>query len=99
MLKPNEAQVVACQVKINCRDVTHPDGEISYEQVVEYAHPGFFTKYPDPDPYKRPVFTVTYRHKVPWNELLGERNGSLTPGQRVKCTGGMIINCCITGNA
>lgn len=94
-----QAVTTSVGLKINARDVIHLDEHITYEQVVEHAHPGFFEKYPDPDPLKRPVFTVTYSHKVPWSLLHGERTGSLTPGQKVRCTGGMIINAVITGNA
>ena len=93
------AVITSVGLKVNARDVIHEDEYITYEQVVAYVDPGFFVKYPDSDPTKRPTFTVVYSHKVPWSLLHGERTGSLTPGQKVRCTGGMIIDAIITGNA
>jgi hypothetical protein len=46
-----------------------------------------------------PMLTCTYRHRVPFEQLPGERDGSLYKGKSVECTPGMVINCMDTSNA
>jgi uncharacterized Zn finger protein (UPF0148 family) len=70
--------------------------EITYEQVIRIAcdqidkSKGRAVKPPGYD--KFPQMSVTYQHKVPFEHLPGERDGSLWVGKKVAVTPGMIIN-------
>jgi hypothetical protein len=77
---------------------------LTYEEVVRMAvnhyddrhHRAPFTG-PDSD---LPMFSCTYHHRVAWENLHGERNGSLYKGSKpVECTPGMSITCLSTSNA
>jgi len=85
---------------VNTETVTlYPrDGKIddlTYEQIIRMAcdqidkSKGRLVKPPD---YKFPDMSVTYRHKVPFDQLPGERDGMMCRGQKVVVTPGMIIN-------
>jgi len=46
-----------------------------------------------------PMFTCVYHHhRVPFEQLPGERNGSLYKGKSVECTPGMSFTCLPTRN-
>lgn len=70
--------------------------EITYEQIVRFAcdqidrSKGRPVKPPGYDQF--PMMSVTYHHKVPFEQLPGERDGSLHKGEKVAVTVGMIIN-------
>jgi hypothetical protein len=46
-----------------------------------------------------PNLSCVYHHRVPFNQLTDERDGSLCRGQKVVCTPGMRITCMDTSNA
>lgn len=70
--------------------------EITYEQIIRIAcdqidkSKGRQVKPPGYDQF--PQMSVTYRHRVPFEELPSERDGSLWKGKKVAVTPGMIIN-------
>jgi hypothetical protein len=73
---------------------------LTYEQIVRMA---LFQDNPHTSMLRTdsdlPMLTCTYRHRVPFEQLPGERDGSLYKGKSVECTPGMVINCMDTSNA
>ena len=78
------------KIVLNGRELLATGRTISYEQIVEMAKTGFPLEV---------AHTVTFQHRVHFNRLPGERNGSLTPGKTVPVSAGMVINALVTGAA
>jgi hypothetical protein len=93
------------EINLNGRKVTiqATNGKfiLTYEQIVRMAvnqRRGHLNAFTGSDA-ELPHETVVYHHRVPWEKLHGERDGSLWKGKSVECTPGMVIDCCNTGNA
>lgn len=75
---------------------------LSYEQIVRMAvnqeRGGHLNAFTGSDA-ELPHWTTVYSHRVPFNQLPGERSGSLYKGKSVECTPGMSITCISTSNA
>jgi hypothetical protein len=74
---------------------------LSYEEIVRMAvnqKRTEFNKFAGPDS-ELPMLTCTYRHRVDFSKLPGERDGSLWKGKSVECTPGMCIDAMDTGSA
>jgi hypothetical protein len=77
-------------VKINGTDFEVEGGWLTYERIVELA---------DTQWGKEALHSVVYSHRLPFDQLPGERNGILSPGKRVVPTQGMVIDAVVTGAA
>lgn len=80
---PEKGGPVAVSITLNGDVATLDSTELTYEKVVQLAHP---------EAPKR-LYTVTYSYRG------NGGGGSLTPGQRVEAVHGMIVDCYFTGNA
>lgn len=63
---------------------------LTYEQIVTLADTEWGTAI---------LHSVTYHHIVRFEQLPGERDGLLSPGQSVPTSPGMHINAVVTGSA
>lgn len=78
------------EITINAKKVTVEGVRITYDQVVALAATQWGTA---------ATHSVTYRHRVPFEKLPGERDGILSPGQSVPLSEGMVINAVVTSGA
>lgn len=76
---------------------------LTYEEIVRMTVNQFrqgkgLGEFTGPDA-ELPMLTCTYSHRVAWEKLHGERQGSLYKGKFVDCTPGMSITCIDTSGA
>jgi hypothetical protein len=96
---------VETEINLNGRRETirAKDGKfvLTYEQIVRMAvnqKRTEFNKFAGTDA-ELPMLTCTYRHRVEFSSLPGERSGTLWKGKSVECTPGMCIDAMDTSNA
>jgi hypothetical protein len=97
------------KVNLNGEEVEVPvtDGEcvLTYDDVILMAVNQFRRQRGSPpvdpsEPFPMPHLSVVYHHRVPFEQLPGERDGSLWLGSKpVKVTNGMVINAVNTSGA
>ncbi len=81
---------VSVPIHLNGTMLVVPKDVLTYQEIVDLADTQWGNK---------ALHSVTYHHRVPFDQLPGERGGMLRPGQSVKVTPGMYICAAVTGNA
>lgn len=78
------------KIKINGKDMEVSESALTYQQIVDLA---------DTSRGKSALHSIMYGHRVPFNQLPGERSGMVCPGQSVPVTEGMHIEAIVTDSA